>query len=502
MPASMASTAVAGPNSEFEFNPSAPEFVPQLQQQDMVLSQGLPPAFLPTAGASTSPRSPSRDACWGGPAAAHASGVSSPGSMEAKETPALGPQAAPREERVGGAAGRRRPTATAVARASAGEASPMLSSEKLRRQAARRATNAPEAPSQVATLVVKNLAMDLEKADVMKFLEERGAGATDVDLHRDATGAFRGTAFARYDSPNKARAALEKLGVFPEFGGRKARVEIQKSKALFGRKCLEAGLPQEELEIVREEIERFVGDPSRSEVGLPPGLTVQQRKYAHSLAERHNLVHATRQGDSGEKYVFLSKARGEPLNGRKKAHSVTNCTGSRHSAGNQGGKMNRRHALSADDGPSYASPPGMQLPAYLSEPELSGELLGEDSILASKVVTALTTSSPIFSPAPGLPLPPGLELESLESLAMQGLLPPPAIALSTKALDINSPTVGPIVIHSPVLGPIIINSPMLGPDVISSPALGPDVAITDTYAGLGSLETAGLLLPTGVVKEE
>uniref|UniRef100_A0A7S1RIQ1 RRM domain-containing protein n=1 Tax=Alexandrium catenella TaxID=2925 RepID=A0A7S1RIQ1_ALECA len=468
----MASTAVADPCSDFEFNPSAPEFIPHVQQ-DSKLWEGLPdmsPAFLSTAGASLSCRSLSRKAREGGPAAVHASGVPSPGSEDTKEGPAVGLRLVPREELAGGGASRRRPPVALAARAGVAEAK-APTPDKLRRQAARRATNAPEAPSQVATLVVKNLAMDLEKADVMKFLEERGAAATDVDLHLDAVGAFRGTAFARYDSPGKARVALEKLGVFPEFGGRKARVEIQKSKALFGRKCLEAGLPQEELGLVREEIECFVHDPARSEVGLPAGLTVQQRKYAHSLAERHNLVHATRQGECGEKYVFLSKARGEPFNGRKKAHSVTICTGSRYSTGIQGGKTNRRHAFSADEVLTYDSPPGIKpLPAYLNEPKLSGEPWIDDSILTPKLApAAFTTSSPIVCAAPGLPLPPGLELEGL---AMHGALPPPAIALLPKALGVGSP------------------------------ALGPDAAAAHMYAGLESLETTGFLLPAGKITEE
>jgi len=463
----MASAAVASPDSEFEFNPSAPEFVPQQQQQQQqqdtnTLLPGLPgmsPALLPTVGASFSPRSLPRARCWSDPVSVLASRVVAPAGAEAKD-----------KDRAVDVPARRRPAVPRPITADAAGVTP----EKLRRQAARRATNAPEAPSQVATLVIKNLAMDLEKADVMKFLDERGAGAAEVDLHRDASGAFRGTAFARYASPSKARAALDSLGMFPEFGGRKARVEIQKSKALFGRKCLEAGLPQEELGIVREEIERFVNDPDRSEVGLPAGLSVQQRKYAHSLAERHNLVHATRQGESGEKFVYLSKARGEPLHGRKKAHSVsaTDCAGSRRVAGNTGGKGNRQHAMSADESLMYDVPPGVEsMPAYLNEPKLSGELLSGDAILASEALAALRTSSPIMCVAPGLPLPPGLELESLAGLAWQGVLPSPFVLPQPKALDPGAPTTGL--------------------DIATRVCLGND-----------SLETAGSLPAQGRVAEE
>jgi hypothetical protein len=122
-------------------------------------------------------------------------------------------------------------------------------------------------------------------------------------------GIFRGTAFARYNSPDEARGALEKLGTSVEFGGRKARIELQKSKALIGRRCLEAEVPDEELDIVRIAIEGFLADDSVEEMKLSASFTVQQRKYAHSIAERHSLKHVTSQADSGDKFVLLSKSR-------------------------------------------------------------------------------------------------------------------------------------------------------------------------------------------------
>lgn len=193
--------------------------------------------------------------------------------------------------------------------------------------ASRRSTNSIEAPSQVSTLVVKNLGIDLPKATIVKHLEDQGVPPNEVEYHLDSSGAFRGTAFVRYSSPGKAMAALQRLGVNPELGGRKARVEIQKSKTLIGRRCLEAELPQDELATVRKEIEAFLVDDSRMEVGLSPNLNVQQRKYAHSLAERHSLVHVTKQGSSGEKYVHLSKERrfNEGFT-RAKAHSFNICS--------------------------------------------------------------------------------------------------------------------------------------------------------------------------------
>mmetsp|Transcript_46778 Transcript_46778/g.130254 ORF Transcript_46778/g.130254 Transcript_46778/m.130254 type:complete len:229 (-) Transcript_46778:13-699(-) len=170
---------------------------------------------------------------------------------------------------------------------------------KARRSFVRRGTNAMEAPGQVSTLVVKNLTLDLDKASILRYLEDRGVCPMDVELHLDASGAFRGTAFVRYASPCQAKAALDRLGVSPELGGRKARVEIQKSKMLIGRRCLEAELPQADLFVVRDEIERFLRDDTTVEVGLSPDFSVHQRKYAHSLAERHSLMHVTRQNQNG-----------------------------------------------------------------------------------------------------------------------------------------------------------------------------------------------------------
>uniref|UniRef100_A0A7S0FNZ4 R3H domain-containing protein n=1 Tax=Pyrodinium bahamense TaxID=73915 RepID=A0A7S0FNZ4_9DINO len=422
----MASTVVAEPNSEFEFNPSAPEFIPQQQQQQMMFPEGLhgmSSAFLPAANARSLSAVP-------------AMREESAAETDAQECSVSRLLLVPREDQARRSLSRRRSSMAHKVSATDGGAN--LSPEKMRRQSARRATNAPEAPSQVATLVVKNLAMDLGKADVMRFLEERGAAAADVDLHRDAGGAFRGTAFARYASPGKARAALEKLGAFPEFGGRKARVEIQKSKALFGRKCLEAGLPQEELGVVREEIECFVNDPSRSEVGLPAGLSVHQRKYAHSLAERHNLVHATRQGENGEKYVYLSKARGEPPDGRKKAHSVANCTGSRHSVGSQGGKSSRWQTFPPAEPAKCDWPPGVEpWPACLDEPDPLGPRGGDTIFTPDTATSALMTSPPICA-APGLPLPPGI----------CAALPRPAPGLEFEGPALQQPSASPVTLPS------------------------------------------------------
>ncbi|CAE7827486.1 unnamed protein product, partial [Symbiodinium necroappetens] len=129
---------------------------------------------------------------------------------------------------------------------------------------------------EVSTLVIKNLALDFRKEDVEVFLESMCVGAAEVDMHVDpASGSFRGTAFVRYASPAKAREALQKLGPSPDIGGRKARVEVQKSKNLFGRRNAGGELPQE-LTLVQQEIELFL-QGFETEVCLSATFDAHQR---------------------------------------------------------------------------------------------------------------------------------------------------------------------------------------------------------------------------------
>lgn len=237
----MTSTLITDPSSAFEFNPSAPEFVPYL------------PGILPS------------------------------GPTLSGDVPGT----------------------------------PCDAGETARRSAARRRSSAAGSSAQPPTLVVKNLPLDCEKSAFWDFLLEQGPPPTNLEFHFDAAGKFRGTAFVRFDSITLANSAFEKLRTRQELGGRRLRVEIQKTK---GRN----GLSQEDLGVVSEEVGRFLGDAECMEAELSPAFNAHQRKYAHSLAERHNLAHATRQGENGETYVYLSKARtnnGEHVT-RQRAHTM------------------------------------------------------------------------------------------------------------------------------------------------------------------------------------
>jgi hypothetical protein len=184
-------------------------------------------------------------------------------------------------------------------------------STERRRQTAAGGSDAAVAP--VATLVIKNLTLQLTTEELLGFLDSKGAVVPqEVEFHLDSQGQFRGTAFVRYNTHEDAKTSLEALGSSPELAGRKARVEFQKAKGRDGRSSLEAELPTDEIGVVQETIEKFLGDPTQVEQKLPATFNVQQRKYAHSLAERHNLVHITKQGEAeGEKYVYLSKQRAD-----------------------------------------------------------------------------------------------------------------------------------------------------------------------------------------------
>lgn len=265
---------------------------------------------------------------------------------------------------------------------------------------------------EVSTLVIKNLALDFRKEDVERYLQSQGAQAAEVELHVDpASGSFRGTVFVKYTTSGKAREALQKLGPSPEIGGRKARVEVQKSKNLFGRKSAGGDLPQE-LAIVQREIDKFLKD-SEKEVCLSAALDAHQRKYAHSLAERHNLVHATRQNECGQTYVYLSKSRSSQVSGtRKKAFSMDvrstpqlGATGGMAAMGDvMGYEAHQPHPRSCYAGP--LSPPGL-FPGL----DLGTPLLGPDILAAS----AADEAGMFMLPA-AMPLPPGIEPNGISGL--------------------------------------------------------------------------------------
>lgn len=175
----------------------------------------------------------------------------------------------------------------------------------------RHRTCADVAPAHVDTLVIKRLAAGLREAELLRLLGCRGpacSGTLSAKLLQGPTGSFSGTAFVRFATPEAAQAALKELGTRPRLGGRRVHVEPQKTKALLGGRELETILSDEELYVVRQELDNFLYDAMTKEAALPSTLSAPQRKYLHSLAEQHGLGHASRQGPDGETYVHLTKA--------------------------------------------------------------------------------------------------------------------------------------------------------------------------------------------------
>eukprot|EP00440_Ansanella_granifera_P023563 gb/GFBE01025585.1/.p1 GENE.gb/GFBE01025585.1/~~gb/GFBE01025585.1/.p1 ORF type:complete len:518 (+),score=70.45 gb/GFBE01025585.1/:1-1554(+) len=451
--------SMAGQDFLFEFNPSAPEFVPLQgsKSPSLMPSRASPPAALkaalPEARPQPGPVLQPLDSGGG-------SGSDGGGHEQEEEEPAVrAVSCSPHllacdSARGAGARPPRRQAAAVAASTMSGRrscrtapASPALtatssvSSSGGRQQGlGRRASNTEE----VATLVIKNLSLDFRKEDVDNFLSAQGAGSAEVELHVDpASGAFRGTVFVRYPSPAKAREALQRLGPAPEIGGRKARVEIQKSKNLFGRKSPGGELPQE-LSVVQQEIERFIRD-AEHEVCLSVNFDAHQRKYAHSLAERHNLVHATRQNESGATYVYLSKCRStQPLGSRKKALSMDIQSSSQ--LGFQGGEsmLDRRSGYEASGSQSCfvgpLSPPGLPLPGL----ELGTPLLGLCSPELQAAAAAAAADESLFMlPGAALPVPPpGIDLMGAPGLGPPSMWPSALLGSLSVLADAPQPPPG------------------------------------------------------------
>ncbi|CAJ1450392.1 unnamed protein product [Effrenium voratum] len=397
----------------FEFNPSAPEFNPSAQRY-ISADEG----YLCSAQPGLHPAAKGRSGRPGGavPPDRGQEGTESQEPELLERALSCSPQLACRPSQR-----RKQPGRRSCATAPASPA--LLPSEGKSKSAPSRCANGEE----VSTLVIKNLALDFRKEDVESYLLNQGAGA-EVELHVDpASGSFRGTVFVRYSSSAKAREALQKLGPSPEIGGRKARVEVQKCKNLFGRKSSGGELPQE-LAMVQREIDKFLRD-SEKEVCLSVSFDAHQRKYAHSLAERHNLVHATRQNELGQTYVYLSKCRSSQVAGsRKKAFSMDVRSPQLSASGIAMGDMGgfEAHSQSCYVGP--LSPPGLLFPGL----DLGTPMIGPD---------LLATDDGMFMlPSAALSLPPGIEPLS----GMPGLTLPPMWPASDSCLpgEVTEPPPG------------------------------------------------------------
>jgi hypothetical protein len=146
----------------------------------------------------------------------------------------------------------------------------------------------------------------------------------------DSLGHFRGTAFVRFATPEIAVICIEKLQASePKINGKKVKAELlrqaQRGRAYSAKEVLEAGEVDDKASRVRDLITTFVYS-DKVETSLPTDLDADQRKLAHSLAEKFGLSHTTvnphgdsleaspHHGasiDSGLRTVQLSKRRSD-----------------------------------------------------------------------------------------------------------------------------------------------------------------------------------------------
>lgn len=111
-------------------------------------------------------------------------------------------------------------------------------------------------------------------------------------------GQFRGTAFVRFATPEIAHICVDKLEkADPRIHGKRLKLEllrqVGRGRAYSAKDILEAGQEVDaRFARVRDLIISFA-ESNRSEMNLPTDMDSDQRKLAHSLAEKFGLVHTT-----------------------------------------------------------------------------------------------------------------------------------------------------------------------------------------------------------------
>ncbi len=175
-----------------------------------------------------------------------------------------------------------------------------------------------------SVVVFKNLPLESTVADLEEALKRLEIVYTSIDRKVDSLGEFKGTAFVRCSGPEMTDKLLELLKLSEvQLHGRKLKAEILRrggpEKSLNAKKVLDGEILDAKATRVRDLIASFVYS-DRQELMLPIDFTGDQRKLAHALAEKFNLVHATVSGNGtslnsatsdGKRAVLLTKNRGK-----------------------------------------------------------------------------------------------------------------------------------------------------------------------------------------------
>lgn len=182
------------------------------------------------------------------------------------------------------------------------------------------------ASSSPSIVVFKNLPLESTVDDIAKVLKRLGCTYLSIDRKVDSTGEFRGTAFVRCATEDHATSLLSKVKISEALvHGRKVKAEQLKrshsGKPISAKTVLEGGTVgiDDRAAFVRDIMTKFLYS-DREEMMLPSSLDADQRKLAHAMAEKLNLVHATVSGNGaslnsasadGSRSVLITKHRGK-----------------------------------------------------------------------------------------------------------------------------------------------------------------------------------------------
>jgi len=155
------------------------------------------------------------------------------------------------------------------------------------------------------TLVLKNLPFNLKTEKLQEILNNFEVRPTSVNYHVDASGMFRGMAFAKYKNIDESSKAYELLNGL-EVAGRKIRVEFKRKSSNASANPSQQKLEKEKQEKTPEkqyapnvhldldnldddtkkfyeQLVAFKENPTMTEISFPHTLTSYQKKTNSSL---------------------------------------------------------------------------------------------------------------------------------------------------------------------------------------------------------------------------
>ena len=155
------------------------------------------------------------------------------------------------------------------------------------------------AGTQYANIVVlRGFSPDTTVGDIENLLRSVHIVSTGIDRKVDSLGSFRGTVFVRFATPEIAQICAAKLDHSDaRVHGRKVKAELlrqaNRPRSYSAKEILEADSGADAKQTrVRDLVTAFVKS-GRTELYLPTDLNSDQRKLAHSLAEKFGLAHTT-----------------------------------------------------------------------------------------------------------------------------------------------------------------------------------------------------------------